>query len=167
MLNLFLDESEIDVSKNIIRDVEAEAVCLKLTGSDTEREILYRIDKAEYLDEDNFKSRTGIGLGTERLSTGCKAALCVVNTAGTNNVLDTCECGVNAVGAIISLCRDGNILIYDYDCGVTDMTRGKEVEVRHGKYVFHTVSRLNYYLINEVWRHSVDLDMEGVAYVEE
>lgn len=91
----------------IIRDVEAEFICLDLEYNQVNSRLIKVIDQGEMISDNTFKDRFGKVLYTHFLSTGCKAAL-LVNSS--DKYVDTLECGDNAKEAIFLAC-DGKILV--------------------------------------------------------
>lgn len=96
---------------DFIVDVHRAFMSVRLTGTKEEREIIRVIEKGEYLDSMSFKDRFGFKLPIEALSSGSRAALCVLNFP--DKVIDTRECGLNALGAIMNICNKGSIVVRD------------------------------------------------------
>lgn len=129
----------------LIRDIERGFQPLKLTGDPIELELLHNIEQADYIDHISIRDRFGYNLHISNLSTGTKAALCVINYP--DKVIDTIECGLNARDEIIKLCRTGSILVRDN--GVTiGYTDDKEIDVGLNGHHFSRVSDLNDYISN-------------------
>lgn len=143
MLTIFVDTVEND---KVIRDVEEQFAKIKLTGSKIERELINKIEKATYNDEYSYIDRFGYKLYNTELSTGCKAALCVVNCP--ELIIDLIECGVNARDIIIGLCKEGKVLIQEN--GVTIVKYFNEpIDVKIDNYRITSVDRLNKYIFSE------------------
>ena len=141
-LNLYLEEQE-----EMVNDIEKEFSSLKLKCTDKEKQIVELIEQGELIDDHSFIDRYGYKLYTSELSTGCKAALCVVNN--TSAILNLVECGLNARDVIISICNEGRVYI-DYN-NVTFVAygEGKEIDVKLDGYLFTDLDRLNTYLQDE------------------
>lgn len=95
----------------LIWNVEEAFSNVKLTGSDVERQIIADIEEGEYINNSSFKNRHGITLSRLYLSTGCKAVLVAIHNP--NKIISTLECGKNALGAIITYCKEGHIIMYN------------------------------------------------------
>ena len=85
---------------DFIWNVEGAFEGLNLTGSKEEKSIIQDIDKGEYLDNFYFIDRFGSKIQRCYLSTGCKAALVVLHNP--DKLVNTVECGKNALGTIIT-----------------------------------------------------------------
>ena len=69
---------------------------------DRARDIIKQIDQTEMLGKYAIESRfDGSRLNIDKLSTGCKTALNVMDNP--NNIFDICECGENALEVIYSM----------------------------------------------------------------
>lgn len=147
MLRIYFKEDILSTEdqQRIITDVEKAFKEVKVTGTEKEREMLKLIEQAEYNDGNSFIDRFGFKLYNSELSTGCKAALCVLGYP--NNIIDLKECGLNARDVIISICDIGNIFISDN--GITFCDYAGRIDARVGDYIFHDVNRLNRYIQNE------------------
>lgn len=142
MLNIYLDRFKI-TGKEIVTDIEKEFAMLKLRGTELEKLLVQKIEKGRFHDKISFIDRFGYKLYNENLSTGCKAALCVVNKP--DKVIDLIECGNNARDIIIALCREGNILMHDNGITISSKYRNRiEVGIEDKK--FTDVNSLNQYL---------------------
>ena len=167
MLYIYFSEDEIPKEYKLIRDVEIETSNIKLNGNEEEKKLLKSIDQAEYIAQEIVKDRFGLPLRVNYLSTGCKAGLCVLKNKDKNKVTDTIECGLNAIWAIVNFCKNGKVLLRNFDIGIADYTNGKPVEICYGKYVFSSIDRLNYYITEELGWCEANLEIEGVYYVSE
>lgn len=141
-----------------LTDIEKEFKLIKLKGTNIEKELIRIIDKGTWNDEKSFIDRFGFKLHNSELSTGCKAALVVANT---DKLINLRECGLNAVDAIISMCKEGNIEIIDN--GITFGTIGMNtnINVKLDDYRFTNTDRLNYYIQSER-PFKPDLSKEGI-----
>lgn len=141
MLNIFLDGKQADIT-----DIEKAFSQLNIKGTALERQLIRRIEKGEYNDENSFIDRFGYKLRYDDMSTGCKAALCVANLP--NKVIDLKECGINARDAIVELCKEGNIIIGNVSVTVY-IENKKPVEIQIGLYKFTDIDRMNRYIQDE------------------
>lgn len=156
MLTLYVDTIN-DSDLEIIHDVEKAFTQIRLTGTDVEKELIQLIDKGSYNDSNSFIDRWGYKLYLSELSTGCKAALCVISNP--DKLVDLIECGNNARDIIISRCKTGNVLMYDN--GITFRKYSDNIQVVLDEYLITTVDRLNYYMFNER-PFKPDLTMGGI-----
>lgn len=145
---LFKDEEKkIDQNLKIIRDVEEAFKKTKLTGTKKEKALIELIDEGKYENSFSFIDRFGFKLYISELSTGCKCALVVQNNP--DAVVDIRECGFNARNAIISVCRQGTILIENDGVSYNLLDGTHDIEVRVDNYVFSDIDRLNTYINDE------------------
>ena len=160
MLNLYIkpDNGIISSKKEVVADVEKEFKQLKLSGTDVEKMLIEKIEKGTYIDSISFTDRFGYKLYLDNLSNGCKAALCVVNRP--DKIIDLVECGHNARDIIISLLREGNVLIEDSSITFSSMY-GQNIDVRVDNYRFSSIDRLNKYVFDER-PYGADLNTEGI-----
>lgn len=148
MLHIKIDiDNSIDKS-NCINDVEEQFEHIRITGTESERKAIELLEQGQYLDEYSFIDRFGYKLPITNLSTGCKTILCVLNTP--DKWINTIACGLNAVSILISLCKDGKIIVNDFQ--VTFMTFGlnKDIDVEINGHRFYDYDELNDYIENEV-----------------
>lgn len=143
MLTIFVDEAD---ENRIIRDVEKEFAKIKLNGSEIERMLIQKIEQGAYNDEYSFIDRFGYKLYNTELSTGCKAALCVVNRP--DLIIDLLECGMNARDIIIGLCKNGHVLIRENGVTIVDYFN-KPIDVKIDDYRITSIDRLNKYIFSE------------------
>lgn len=141
-LKILFKGEQNELNKEVIDDVERAFAAIRLKGTTEERNIIKYIDKAEYNGELSFIDRFGYKLYTSELSTGCKAALCVINYP--DKIVDLRECGYNARDAVINFCKEGNILIEDNSITVRKLV--DEISVNLDGYGFNDVNELNYYV---------------------
>lgn len=102
-------ENDSDIKLPIARDVELQFLKTRLKKDEYTVKALKEIEQAAYNDEHSFIDRFGFKLYSKNMSTGCKAALCVHEFP--DMVIDTIECGLNAINFIIANCTTGAILI--------------------------------------------------------
>lgn len=122
------------------------------------------IDSGIYIDERNFKDRFGNIARIDWLSTGCKAAI-LVELNDNNELIDTIECGTNALSAIISVCRKGNILIQKPISKYVSYTGLDEIDVAIDGYRFTSLKRLNLYLFEEM-RLTPNMSIKGIQKID-
>lgn len=158
MLKLVIDET--GTSPKI--DIEGLFKQITVSGTPQEREIIEKIEQGKYNDSNSFIDRFGFKLYLSELSTGCKAALCVVNKP--NTPMNLIECGINALDVIITTCKNGNVIMRDRDITIKDYSDDGKVEVELDGYVFTSVERLNHYLFNER-PFKPDLTIGGIEHV--
>lgn len=161
MLTIYIDK----VNKNkldIVKDVEKEFMQLKIKGTEIEKKILMEIEQAQYNDSQSFIDRFGFKLHWTELSTGCKAALCVVNRP--DKIIDLIECGNNARDIIVSICDAGNVLIKD--TGITFKKHTETICVKVDNYKISSIDRLNKYIFSER-PFEPDMSMGGIEYVQD
>lgn len=137
---LFRDEIDSNIKSE--KDIEKLFSQLKLHGTEQERKVIEQIDKGKYLDEISFIDRFGYKLYVSELSTGCKAALCVLNFP--DKIIDLLECGNNARDVIINTCKEGTIITSDNAVTIKDL--GQEINVCLDEYRLTSVKRLNQYV---------------------
>lgn len=134
---------ELSPDLKVIEDVELGFLKFRLLDSELNRRAIATIEDGSYLDEESFVDRFGYKLYKRFLSTGCKAALCVINLS--EYVINTIECGVNALSFIIDNCTEGTIIISDESVSLPD--NGSTINVEFGNRKFTTVRELNEYLL--------------------
>ena len=141
----------IKISDNIGQEentnIETEFMKVNLMDSVINRKIIELIEKGTYNDNVSFIDRYGFKLYTSELSTGCKAALCVANNP--NEVYNIKECGYNAQDVIITILKEGNIIIPARDMKIKDYSEDGKIEVQLDGYKFTSVKRLNKYISEE------------------
>lgn len=160
MLNVELDETQGVVIPKM--DIESLFRTLKIKGTEEERYVISKIEQGEYNDEASFIDRFGYKLRIDQLSTGCKAALCVLNCT---EKIDLLECSNNAIDVILSTCKNGNVIIRDRDITIRDYSPTGTVDISMDGYRFSTIDRLNYYLFDER-PFAPDMDREGIEYIK-
>ncbi len=102
-------EDDSNIQLPIAHDVEMQFHKTRLYKNEYNIKALKEIEKATYNDEFSFIDRFGFKLYTKNMSTGCKAAVCVHEFP--SMVIDTIECGLNALNFIIANCTNGVILV--------------------------------------------------------
>ena len=129
---------------NIINDVEEAFGRISLHGSNEEKTLLKVIEQADYYDEMSFIDRFGNKRSTQDLSTGCKASLVVLNNP--DIWVDTKECGLNATSAIIGTCKNGKIVINDFQCKFITYNVDKNINVEFDNKIFTDYDTFNDYI---------------------
>lgn len=103
------DVNDDNIQLPIARDIELQFLKTRLKKDDYTLKALKEIEKATYNDEYSFIDRFGFKLYSRNMSTGCKGVLCI--HAFPDIVINTVECGTNALEFIIANCTDGYILM--------------------------------------------------------
>lgn len=148
MLHLYFEDEKVRPDIELIEDVELQFNEIDLTGSDVEKAILFDIDKAQYNGKGTIIDRFGNRLYKSELSTGSKAALIVLRHP--DKLINTIECGLNALSTIIVNCNTGNILLYDFQSPFESIDGDdKTIDVVLDKYRFTSLFRLNQYICSE------------------
>ena len=159
MLKLLID----DLGNTPVTDVEMLFKQIKIRGTIEECTVISKIEQGKYNDENSFIDRFGYKLYLSELSTGCKAALCVLNRP--DILINLIECGINAVDVILTTCKKGNVVMRDRGITIKDYSEDGKIEVELDGYVFTTVKRLNYYLFNER-PFEPDFSIGGIEHVQ-
>lgn len=153
MLNVFVygegQRSEEVIPKGLkyCRDVEATFPFVDFEANEVNSNIVNEIDEGTLIDRLHFKSRYGATLNIEFLSTGAKAALLVHNS---DYVVDTLECGHNALCMIFSCCT-GSIVMRRNLNGYMETLYEVDRPI--------TVNGVRFITIEDAWRY-----MENVAH---
>lgn len=142
MLTIYMDTKD----KDIVRDIEEQFAKIKITGTEIEQKLISEIEHGKYCDSTFFKDRFDAKLYLSDMSTGCKAALCVVNCP--ELIIDLLECGLNARDIIINLCKDGKVFMEDNGITIVDYFN-KPIDVKIDNYRIKSVDRLNKYIFCE------------------
>lgn len=145
MLKLCIAES--NSFETPITDIEALFKQIRIKGTEEEKAVISKIEQGKYNDDNSFIDRFGYKLYLSELSTGCKAALCVINKPDMQ--INLIECGINALDVILSTCKNGSIIMRERGVTIKDYSEDGRIEVELDGYLFTTVERLNYYLFNE------------------
>lgn len=143
MLNIHFKPLEsTEKEQFIVDDIFSKTI---ISGTEFEKNIIRTVDKGEYLNNTHFIDRFGTKLSRYDLSTGCQVALSVLNNP--DICIDTLECGINAIAAIVAYCNNGNILILDNDATIPRVLyHNGEIDVMlEGKH-FKTLHDLNEYI---------------------
>lgn len=115
--------------------------------------ILRYIDKTEIVDEYYLRNRFGKQIPIYAISTGAKAALLLAFIDNPDSyILDTKECGWNAIQAIILFCKNCNILTnYISKNEYHEFYRDIEICVKFDGQVFNSTYSLNEYVDEMEW----------------
>ena len=135
-------QKDVPSNTEVIKDVELGFLKFRLLESEQNKRAISDIEGGIYLDEESFIDRFGYKLYKRFLSTGCKAALCVINLQ--DNFINTIECGVNALSFIVDNCTDGTIIISNEPLSLPD--NNVIIDVEFGGKKFSSVKELNDYL---------------------
>ena len=132
-----------------IYDIEDAFFLTRLCGSDIEKQAIKMVDNGTYIDSTWFEDRFGGKLYLDSLSTGCKAIIVVGNNP--NKIIDTIECGPNAIKSLLNICNDGNVILSSYyRSGIPYIENGGGSKINvmlNGKHFTH-IRDLNNYLNN-------------------
>lgn len=148
MLHLYLEDKP-NIRAEVIRDIDQRFLDLKLTGSELEKEAIKLIDKGEYINKTQFRSRYGEPTSIQHLSTGCKAVIMASRLTDKIVVID--ECGFNARDYLINTLKEGQVYLSDTGITIGDKynkANGK-IDVALDKYRFTLLDRLNEYIFEE------------------
>ncbi len=104
-----IGENDSNIQLPIAHDIEMQFLRTRLKNDTYTVKALKEIEQAEYNDEYSFIDRFGFKLYSKNMSTGCKGALCV--HAFPDMVINTIECGTNALKFIIANCSTGYVLM--------------------------------------------------------
>ncbi len=154
-----------DLSANEIpkTDIEALFKQIRIKGTPEEKAVISKIELGKYNDDSSFIDRFGYKLYLSELSTGCKAALCVLNKPDLQ--INLMECGINALDVILTTCKTGSVIMRERGITIKDYSENGKIEVKLDGYLFTTVERLNYYLFNER-PFEPDFSIGGIEYVQ-
>lgn len=134
---------------DLIWDIDFEFKGISLVGDTTERQVIKDVEQGRYVDNLTFIDQYGVTLPRDFLSTGCKTVLLALHHP--TKIVSTAECGKNALGAIISYCKEGNILLYTCDYKIpypnSQMIDIIDVECEGRK--FNSFIELNRYISNK------------------
>lgn len=144
-LKLYFNTDEAIKQFNIESDVETLFSRTKLHGSDIEKELISVIENGKYESQNSFIDRFGYKLPISFLSTGCKAALCIVNNP--DKPISLIECGHNAIDSILAKCTNGAVIDTPHYSAVYSGDNTIDVEMDGRK--FNSIKTLNNYIANE------------------
>ena len=114
MLNVLMYGTDEYDNGLLVKDVEAEYFSSDVADkiSEKDNDIITFIDESKISNGELF-DRFGNKLYPDTFSTGCKAALLVRYEP--NKIINTVECGTNAIECILLNCKNGTILGYNPD----------------------------------------------------
>lgn len=147
MLHIYLDKIPSSLQYNLVNDVEKQFAGIRLACTDKEKKVVKEIEKGILLDSYSYIDRFGYKLYTSELSTGCKAALCVLNFP--DKIINLAECGLNARDCIVSFCDLGAVLIDSNTITFSGQYTDEKISVAVDEYVFISIDSLNKYIFNE------------------
>lgn len=130
---------DAEIEKADIVDIDAAFSKLEISVDEAVRNIVKAVDLGDVIDGTTFVDRFGVKLYLSELSTGCKAAICVVLMP--DKIIDLQECGLNARDAVFNYCEDGKILLHDFGVTVVDAHTRKSPIAYAGK--LFTLDRFN------------------------
>lgn len=159
MLNVYLDRADVPKDTKIIEDVELQFMLCSLEMSSEEQQMLEFIEHGTLNSEVDFIDRFGYKLYIDNLSTGCKAALCVLHFP--DKIIDLKECGNNAVEAILRLCKNGSIIVNSSPAGFSETESKASVEIVCNGYIFTNYTSFNKY-VKDWYPFPPDLGMGGI-----
>lgn len=145
MLNVKIVEDKKHIKElglDIIDDCEVSFKYVK-DISEKSKVLMKLIDRADYVDNFTIIDRFGDKTFIDNLSTGCKTAICVVEYP--DKWINTLECGLNALNAILTTCDEGNIIILDTGWDIP-MTFGSKISVCVDGKEFKKISDMNEYI---------------------
>ena len=141
-LNIYVDNVKDAIP--VAHNVEEIFDTLDITDTIETRQLIEFIEQGEYISPYRFRSRFGEALNYDDMSTGCKAALCVLYRP--DLVIDTLECGHNAKEAIIKYLKSGAILVR-FPCLLELVD--EEIDVHCNDYHITDGGKLGNYLLKE------------------
>lgn len=159
MLHVYLDSKEIPSGEKIIEDVEKQFRTCVLQTSQEEQKLVKVIDKGRLNSRATYVDRFGTRLPVSELSTGCKAALCVLHSGG--SVVDLRECGCNAIESVLRFCKLGNVLVPFDTMGFLVSENNAPVEIFCNGYYFTNYSSFNFY-VRDWYPYSPGITMKGI-----
>ena len=164
MLKVFVRGiDEIPKDKEVISDCDLIYSLTLVEPTDEVKNIIKSIDKAEFNGGTTVIDRFGTTIPISELSSGSKTG--VVAALYPDKIIDTIDCGYNAIDALLTFVKDGNLIIPDpivFD-RFNDATGdpNHRVSIYYNGYVFGSVERLSIYLTTES-PDEPDLSIPGV-----
>lgn len=150
MLRIYVEDYCDDMNKkDYIHDIEREFLSISLPVTEQTKQIVHDIEGGELLSKRAYKSKFGIVLGTECLSTGCKGAL-LVHLLPTK-IINFHGVGDNVRDYVINKLRDGRIYVPQFMSLVCYNNSDNCDAGIHGfNYRFLSIADLNYYVDNNM-----------------
>lgn len=145
MLYLFLDN--VPDFAMVANDVEKEFSSLKIPCNAETIAAVKMIDNGELIDSNTFVDRFGYRLYSSELSTGCKAAICVLIS---EKIINIAECGLNARDYIITKCLHGSVVMNTNSATISsNYCRDQQINVCVDNKIFTNLNDLNDYISNQ------------------
>jgi hypothetical protein len=158
LLIYFKNRENYDKSK-VVDNAELAFRNLDINWDETDNKLISEIDKGKLQGAD-FIDRFGRNLPLDAISCGCKCALVVNHNP--DKVINTIECGRNAIDAIIKYIKNGDV-VWDYGGLTVHYSKNAQIDVCiEGKFRITNLERLNYYLMYEKYSDDVDTSIEGI-----
>lgn len=143
MLTIYLDKESIESRglELINFNDQAFAKDIKDEFLKSNEEYIKKIDGSEYIGDFKIKSKfTDTAVYADKLSTGCKTVFNVLFNANNDKiVVNTIECGYNAINEIMSLDK-GNIYIPMF--GLINIPKTVKVIKNNKEYIVSNISEL-------------------------
>ena len=153
MLRIFNRTDKIPKHLDLLTNVEREFSRYNiwdkcLVNKTLANKILKYIDNSTIIDKYYLYNYSGVPIPSYAISTGAKAALLLAFVDNPDSfILDTRECGYNAVQAIILYCHNGNIITTMLDtCNFIEIVDESDIDVQYSNKKFSTISDLNHYI---------------------
>lgn len=108
MLHLYVGKENLPKDMYFVFNIDGIISMVPMTGTETQKLILEKVEQAEYYNDVMFKDRFGGCLYYTSLSTGSKALLALDYIK--DKVLNFTECGENAL-RVLSYINDGHIFL--------------------------------------------------------
>lgn len=105
-ISIYVGKDNLPKDKEFIFDAESYFVLNRMIDCEFTREVLRKIEKGEFVDNETFKDRLGRGLFLECLSTSSK--ILILLNQNPDLVINCCELGLNAVDMIMQI-KDCNV----------------------------------------------------------
>lgn len=154
MLEIYLEEQP-----DMENDIEELFSKVKINDINKIKEVIKLIEKGDLIDGYSFIDRFGYKLFLKELSTGCKAAICVIENP--DRIINLIECGINARDVIVNKCEYGKVYIPSTGITFCDYKENKKVNIKLDNYAFTSIKRLNIYIQNER-PFKPDMSLEGI-----
>ena len=145
MLNLYVGNSNLPKSTNLVKDVDAFFAMSTLDEDDFTKLVLKHIEQAEIINSVTFKDRFGGGLYTDCLSTGVKILLSAYRYP--QYVFSCSELGLNA-WPFVSLLTDSSLYFENEEfelqpCIVAGKDGSEHLDVTVNGRICHTYEEVN------------------------
>lgn len=130
-----------DGERRIIRDAENSFLKGVTALNQDQNDIIQFIDQAHVDNDGKLIDRFGYKIRMDDISTGCKAALLV--EIYPNSIIDTLECGVNALEAILTFCKNGYVIMPPLENSLKLKNADAIISVEYNGNIFNTAKELN------------------------